>query len=358
MLLAWRARKAVARLTQDDVTATEIMAAAHFGRAGLHELFRLFGESPAAPLREAAGCAIASLWAQDQLIAEEEQALVRRGYAVTWKARRRYPRAIRTEIPITVTYGLPFLNDHGSGVKPANLEWSHRVMGTRRASLEGFSHWSSGAGRLEFGLIPGDFETNGPHRLVLHTRVRTTGLTEAWQIELPQIPFNIEFDTRLEVGSLLTLPDDTRGQAMAQAVRLERTHPAENEPSRFLTLNEALTVRNPPQVVVSTPLPCDLAHKAHLELDGVAGRYPAGLVLLSGQGGSREGDMSTVGRSHLFGIGPVAPISPDAIDRPGIRRMRIILSPDPDLGWTDPEVRSIWPGIIETNWVEVELMRR
>ena len=63
----------------------------------------------ARPHRDAAGRAIAALWAQDQLIAEEEQALVRRGYAANWSARRRYPRAIRSEIPITVTYGLPFL---------------------------------------------------------------------------------------------------------------------------------------------------------------------------------------------------------------------------------------------------------
>ena len=101
----------MARLAEKDVTPAEIMAVAAFGRAGLHDLFRIFGESPAASHRDAAGRAIASLWAQDQLIAEEEQALVRRGYAVTWNARRRYPRAIRTEIPITVTYGLPFLSE-------------------------------------------------------------------------------------------------------------------------------------------------------------------------------------------------------------------------------------------------------
>ena len=34
---------------------------------------------------------------------------MRRGYAVDWNARRRYPRALEAEIPITVTYGLPFL---------------------------------------------------------------------------------------------------------------------------------------------------------------------------------------------------------------------------------------------------------
>jgi hypothetical protein len=38
--------------------------------------------------------------------------------------------------------------------------------------------------------------------------------------------------------------------------------------------------------------------------------------------------------------------------------MRVILTADPELGWTDPEVRSLWPGTIETRWVEVEIVRR
>ena len=61
------------------MTPAEIMAVAAFGRAGLHDLFRIFGESPAVSHRDAAGRAIASLWAQDQLIAEEEQALRAQG---------------------------------------------------------------------------------------------------------------------------------------------------------------------------------------------------------------------------------------------------------------------------------------
>ena len=32
--------------------------------------------------------------------------------------------------------------------------------------------------------------------------------------------------------------------------------------------------------------------------------------------------------------------------------------PLPESGWADPEVRSIWPGRIQTNWVEVEIVRR
>ena len=94
LLHAWKARKAVARLSEPDITPREIEYVAQFGRSGLPELFRIFGEPPSSSLRDAAGRAIAVLWAHDQLIAEEEQALVRRGYTVEWIARRRYPRAL------------------------------------------------------------------------------------------------------------------------------------------------------------------------------------------------------------------------------------------------------------------------
>jgi hypothetical protein len=357
LLQALRARKAVARLAEKAVSPAEIRAVAAFGRAGLYDLFRIFGESQEASNRDAAGRAIASLWVQDQLIAEEEQALVRRGYAVTWNARRRYPRAIRTDIPIKVSYGVPFLSDDDPGVKPANLEWSHRLMGARRAALEEFSPWAAGAGRLDIQLVPGDFETSGPHRLALQTRVRTVGLTAAWEIELPHIPFNFEFDPRLEPDSLLALPDDIRGELMTKAVRLEGQGTSKGLPVRFLTLSGEMAIRNPPQVVVSTPLPCDFAHRLFLEIDGVTGRFRAGRIILSGQGTSRSQDAGQSQEPARFDLGPIEPVPVDAIDRPGTRRLRVILEADPDLGWTDPDVRSIWPGTIETDRVEVELMR-
>ncbi len=220
LMQAWKARKAVARLSEPDVTPREIESVAQFGRSGLAELFRIFSEPPASPSRNAAGRAISVLWAHDQLIAEEEQALVRRGYAVEWIARRRYPRAIRGEIPIRAEYGLPFLTTDGPGIKPADLEWSHRITGARRAGLEEYSPWTPGAGHVDSTIVPADFETNGPHRLALQTRVRTRGLTATWQIDLPHIPFNFEFDPRLDIQSLLALPDDHRAERIAGSVRL------------------------------------------------------------------------------------------------------------------------------------------
>jgi len=357
-LQAWRARGAVGRLEGAGVTTGVISAAADHGRAGLMELFRILGSSDRGDLRDAAGHALSVLWARDELIAEEEKALVRRGFQVRWKARRRYPRGLRSPIPIEVSYGVAFLQEAGAGVRPENLEWSHLVTGARRASLEVFSPWAAGPGRAAFSLVPTDFETDGPHKLVLRSRVRTAGLTEAWEIELPHIPFGFEFDPLLAVEALFALPDHARAETFAHAVRLRtgtRGPVSGDAPSEFLPLNEGLAIRDVPAIEVDVPLPCDLAHGVEFEFEGVPGHFTAGAVIIGGQGVVGEG----VAPGPLrFPLGPVAPVPPAAIDRPGPRRLRARLVPDPDRGWADPEVRSIWPAEVETGWVEVEVVRR
>jgi hypothetical protein len=354
VLQVWNARRAVGRLGEPDVTLEEVEAAASHGRAGLVELFRLLGSADSEPLRRAAGHALSVLWARDELIAEEEQGLVRRGYAVAWHARRRYPRALRAAIPVTVSYGVPFLREAGPGVTPSNLEWSHRIEGARRASLEPFSPWTPGPGRAEFSLVPADFDAKGPHRLVLHARVRTAGLTDPWEITLPQVPFSLEFDPALSVEALLALADSNRAETIAGSVRLEQGAGAGEDGSVFMTLSDQMALRNPPALAVTTPLPCDLAHAISLEFEGVPGRFPAGAVVLSGQG-EGQAEASAVRR---FPLGPVTGLPSDAIERPGPRRLRAVLTADPDRGWADPDVRSIWPGEIVTDWVEAEVVRR
>jgi hypothetical protein len=357
LLRGLRARGLVHRLGEPDVSAEEVAAAVEYGREGLMEFFRILGTAESAGLRTAAGQALATLWARDDLIAEEEQALVRRGFSVSWRARRRYPRALRGAIPIAVEYGVPFLHDDGPGISPANLEWSHAILGARRAALETPSPWKAGPGHAEFTLFPGDFDTNGPHRLVLKARVRTAGLTGSWELDLPQMPLSFEFDPALAVDALFTLPDTARGEAIAHAVRLVQVagQAEEGQAARFLDLNPELALRNPPDVAVETPLPCDLAHAIGLEFEGIEGRFAAGEVLLSGQGLRTDGAGASV---RTFPLGPVAPIPLDQLDHPGRRRMRAHLSPDADRGWADPEVRSIWPEPIVTDWVEVEVVRR
>ena len=354
LLQGWRARGAVGRLGEAGITPEEVEAAAEHGRAGLLELFRLLGTAGREPIRNAAGQALAVLWAKDELIAEEEKAIVRRGYTVSWHARRRYPRALSGPISMAATYGVPFLRGIGAGVAPESLEWSHRITGAHRSALESFSPWRPGAGRAEFSVVPGDFETDGPHRLALQTRARTVGLTESWELELPHFPLTFEFDPKLAVESLFTLPDEPRGEAIARAVRLETAATSEPGSARYLNLNEEWALRDPPALAVATPLPCDLAHTIELEWEDIPGRFPSGAIVLSGQGANRN-DPPAVARFPLVAS---ASLPPGAIGHPGTRRARALLTADPERGWAEPDVRSVWPGTIATDWVEVSVVRR
>jgi hypothetical protein len=360
-LLRWcRGRRAVGRLDDPGVSPREIVEVAEFGRVGLFELFRILGSAEGPEQRAAAGRAISRLWADDQLVAEEEQAFARRAYEVDWQARRRYPRELRAEIPIVVGYGIPVLADGDGGVAPGNLEWSHRIVGARRAALEEETAWTPGSGSASFTIIPEDFESNGPHQIVLEARVRTVGLTGPWQIELPKMPFRFEFDANLGVDSLLALPDESRGEVIGRSIRLEPPGTAEGGAARPLPIHDGLVVRDPPWIVVDVPLPCDLAHRVELEIEGVAGRFPAGRLILSGQGGSpaRPEGTGTGRAARRFALGAVAGLDPSLLERPGRRRIRVHLKADPSLGWGDPAIRSIWPGEIASPWTDVDFSRR
>ncbi|HZW31441.1 MAG TPA: hypothetical protein VFF52_12090, partial [Isosphaeraceae bacterium] len=289
--------------------------------------------------------------------AEEEQAVLRRGYTVTWRARRRYPRALHAEIPIEVAYEVPFLPEDSQHVGPSHLEWSHRVLGARRAALEEFSPWKSGPGRVAFAIVPDDFPTDGPHRLVLQTRVRTAGLTASWELELPHVPFSFEFDPILRLDAILTLWDANRDEQVPRAIRLEPVQGAADQPATHLPLGGEWILRNPPQLTVATPLPCDLAHATAIEFDGSPARWPARPLIVSGQGLPHRGLGSAAATIRRFELGPIPSLPAGVIDRPGVRRIRVWLKADPELGWADPDARSVWPGEMPTNWVEVEIVR-
>jgi len=344
-----QARRAATALASPDVQPDEVEAAAAHGRQSMIdiELFRLLGTAKTPEVRDAAGRALSILWARDDLIVEEEKALVRRGFAVTWKARRRYPRGLRVPIPIEASYGVPFLTEDGPGVKPSSLEWSHRILGAERANLEISSPWVAGPGLARFTVEPGDFATLGPHRLALAAKVRVVGLTDNWEIELPHLPFSFEFDPILTTEALLTTEDEPRASAMARSIRLEPPETTEAG-SLHLDLTADLVLRDPPYLVVDTLLPADLAHRLEVEFEGVPGRFQAGSVVVSGQDSGLQS----------FAIGPIVGLPDGTIDRPGDRRIRAILTADPELGWADPDVRSVWPGTLTTDWATVRVIRR
>ncbi len=375
LVRSMQARRAAARLAESGVTPEEILDAARFGREGLMDLFRLLGTAPDADRRDAAGRALAALWKRDELVAEEEKAIVRRGFSATWRARRRYPRDLAAAIPIRVEYGVPFLREGGDEVGPRDLTWSHQIGGAERASLEESSPWEAGPGLASFTIDPGDFPGNGPHRLVLRARVRTVGFVgpvdpefsasadkpkvpppvgspSGWELDLPHIPFSFELDPGLRVDALLAPHDEAREAAMNRAVALRPMSSPDGAPSRFVPLNRDLLLRDPPALVVSVPLPCDLAHAAFLEFEGVPGRFAAGEVVVCGPGPTATGGVRTIP------LDVRGPIPPDAIERPGEVRVRAVLEADPHRGWADPDVRSIWPGTIVTDWATARVVRR
>ncbi|WP_169976396.1 hypothetical protein [Tautonia rosea] len=355
LLMASRARKAVDRLAEPNVTPEEIVAAAEHGRPGLIEFFRLLAEGQTPEIRSAAGRALAIVWANDDLIPEEEKAVLTRGFDVRWRARRRYPRAMTTPIPIEVTYGLPFLEDEGPGIHPNDLEWSHRIAGAERAALELPSGWRAGAGRATFTIDPGDFPTNGPHRLILKATGRTgPGLTSNWEVEPPHVPFQVEFDPKLTPDALFTMPDASKGEAIAAAIRLSAPSSPDDDEPRFLDLPGEFVVRDPPVLQIQVPLPSDLAHRVRIEFEGMAVRAGAGQVVVTSK---QEESGQHLGSIELA-IGPVIGLPPETFDRPGEVRLRATLEPDPDLGWADPDVRSLWPETITTDWYPVRLIRR
>src|SRR5262249_26068287 len=155
-----------------------------------------------------------------------------------------------------------FLADEPGMIGPNDLQWSARVAGSRRASVESDTPWQPGPGRLAFTIDPADFPESGPHRLILQARVRTRGhgpdwscdfgpgskaqaAAEAagtpdpgWELDLPHVPFTLEFDTRLEVPALLGLPDAHRAEEIGRRVALAT---AADGP-RFVPLTAALAL--------------------------------------------------------------------------------------------------------------------
>jgi hypothetical protein len=345
---SWRAGRARERLVSEQVTLVDVENSVEHGREAVTELFQLLGTAQDAKIKDAAGHALSVLWARDELIPEEEKAIVRRGFQVNWRARRRYPRALRTEIPIRVEFGVPVLRADGKGVSAQHLRWSYRVEGARRVSLESWTEPEAGPGVAMFTVVPSDFATNGPHKLVLQTRVETVGLTDRWSLELPHMPFSFEFDPLLNVDALLALLDASRAETFASATRLVVLA---SERARFLSINSGFAIRGIPAVEVDGRLPCDLAHSVDVEFEGVDGWYHAGEVIVSGQGEGRSDPGRRVFKLSRFSSGG------PSIQSPGPARVRVRLVPDAERGWADPEVRSIWPGAIETEWTEVEVVR-
>jgi hypothetical protein len=344
-----RSRRALERLSRGDVTAAEVTAAAASGRAALPELARLRETGRDAIVRDASAQALLMLWGGDQLVAEEEKAVAGRLYEVRWQARRRYPRDLRRSIPVVVKFGLAGVSAEAP-IRPQDLQWSYRIVGTQRAALETFSAWEPGVNRIDFAIEPMDYPTNGPHRLVLEARARTDTPSSTWELNLPLSALSFEFDPRLAPESICCAPDEERGRMIAAAVRLA---PSIETVGSFQPLNESFALRDPPVILVESPLPCDLAHHVRIEFEGIEESCLTRTIVLPGQ--PLAGGTPPVRK--VFPLASLGGLSATAFDGPRPVRYRAVLEPDPELAWADPDIRSLWPGIIVTEWCEGRVVR-
>ena len=302
-----------ARLRRTRRHPEQIEAVAEFGRAGAWELLRIFSTTesePCAGRRAGPGASLARRPARrrggtgagpSRLFGDLE--------APVGATRARSMPAS----PSSSRYEVPFLPDDPARCRPDDLEWSHRIVGARRAPWKSSRRGRPGRGDVGFSIIPDDFPTNGPHRLVLQTRVRTAGLSDSWEIELPHVPFKFEFDPVLRLDAILTLSDAVRDETIDARDPARAALAAMMPAGRFAAARRRMGLRNPPRLAVTTPLPSDLAHAVSIEFDGHARPIPGGLAHPQ-RPGPAPGGSSRAAEARRFDLGPIRAV-PDGVDR-------------------------------------------
>lgn len=354
-----KGRSLADRLAAGTATIDEIRDANTYGRIVVHDLFRVLAEGQTQEHRIAATEALVKLWRADELIPEEEKAIVSRSFSVDWRIRRKYPKGLKGPIEIRARFDLPKLNDDELNLWLwQHLRWSYRVTGTRRASDDTWQSDKDRRGLLRLVIMAEDFPDDGPHRIVLQTKAETQDLTDQWSVELPAQSISFETDEKLSIGALAGMPDSSRAESMLHAVKPQ---PYDNPYPSFSVVDDRFAIRNPPVFAIGSRLPADLAHQAILELDGIAGRWSIGEWVVAGRSTSPVSERETVDQASVFRLWPeTLDRLGDAatLERGGNYRARVVLEPRPERGWSDPDIRSVWPEPITTGWFEVEIVRR
>ena len=348
LLQSIRARRLVRRLGEGELDQADILAAADHGRLALPELFELLEVGRPDSIRRAAGQALMRLWSADELIAEEEKAVTTRLFNVHWHARRRYPGKLQTPIHFNVAFGLLGLEAEGAGLQPHQLEWSWRIRGAARVSLEQFTPWQAVQNPIRFEIDSVDLQGSTEKSIAFQARVRTAGLTSRWELDLPQVPFRFELDDRLEVSAILTTPDAQTEELIKNGVQLELLSTSEESGnSSYIPIDPSLAIAGELALNLEQ-LPADLAHQAILEFENLDLSLSAGaIVKLSGMADGPARKRVPV---------QLKPVERTTV-QPGTYRVRLILSPNPDLGWAHADVRAVWPQRIETDWQQVHVVR-
>lgn len=348
------------KLAGGTATVEEIRNANLYGRIVVHDLFRELTDGTTPDRRQAALVALVRLWKADELIPEEEKAIVTRAFHVNWLIRRKYPRGLTGNLGIRADYGLPGTGDADlDRWLVEHLEWSHRVTGTRRASDDQWRSLPSGQGGAFFEIVPQDFPEDGPHRLILHPRVAVRGLTDNWQLDLPAQTTSFEWDDHLQAGALAGMPDDARAEKWREMFGFfevfdrvtDSVHSKIDEKFRlFFPPAPELSILRPDMTLSS--LPCDLAHQVYLEFEAVDGRWYLGDWVLPANPELIQGKSVFEMPAELS-----QSMNVPRLERAGRYRGRYVLESCPELGWSDPSIRSVWPERIESPWADFEVVR-
>ena len=353
-LSAKRGRQMADKLAENKATPDEIRSSARHGRLVVQDLFRVMAEGVSAEHRLAATESLVRLWRADELIPEEEKAIVTRSLVVDWQIRRKYPRLLSGQIQIRALFGVPKLVDHElNSWLMEHLRWSYRVTGTRRAADDAWTVCKVAPARVGFEIITDDFPEDGPHRLILHLRLKTHELTDNWELDLPAQSTSFDWDDHLQPGALVTLPDSQRAELWASSIVFMGASGDDASPV-FVQLDHQFALRNPVLPALKLPIPCDLAHRMMLEIENVAGRWSAGEWIESAQTMIvSDGVLPKIWPEKAFRVSG----DESGLTRGGQYRMRVVLEPNPERGWSDPMIRSVWPDSIVSEWVNVDVVR-
>lgn len=352
-------RRLADKIAQGNANAAEILGSYRFGRVVVQDLFEVLSGGSSDEIRYSAFESLVRLWQADELVAEEEKAIVARSFQIKWNHRRKYPLGLDGTFDISATYGLFELKD--SGLRKwlsDHSQWSHRIQGTRRAIDD---QWNQNLGDPPFVLTEinsRDFPENTVHRIALFVRFKTFNQSSNWEIELPGQPTSFEWDVNLDSNALLAPLIESELDLFKDAFlwQVASLPGPGQETVRFVQISPGFAIHNPPETVIRSPLPRDLSHAVFIELQGVPDLILAGEWLIACRKSSDNSIQS--GRvGSTFHVTPSCYIDDHLIGHAGKSQMRLVLKPIAHRGWANPEIRSVLNSSISFPWVEIEIVR-
>ena len=346
-------QKTADRIANGIASQDEIRNSFRHGRAVLPDLLAMLGEETSIDQKKAAFEALLRLWQADELIPEEEKAILTRAFQIRWKQRRKLPRDFSGIFQIHVFIGLPEIEDESCRQwLKSHLTWEMRVSGTRRATDDQWKKINDSEMKLVIEINSRDFPEETVHRIMLHTRATTTHLTSNWVLDLPSQSTSFEWETHLKALALRADFDDAESKEMQSGLIWRESELESNQESQLLQISHSFGIFKLPTPQLKLPLPRDISHDVILIIDGINSHISLNHAVME----CRQQPASTQ-QIRTLPLKIQNLIADDQISHAGKYKARLILKPRPELGWADPEIRSVWPESLEFPSIEIEIVR-